>query len=116
MSIYRAFRDLEALGPALIVLSIPMLLRWVPPNRFYGFRVPAALSDRPLWYDANALAGRHMLALGAVMVMLEFVLPVPWRAGVLSPLGLVGLVVITIADWRTANQWRRQRESAKGKP
>jgi hypothetical protein len=110
MSIQRAFRDLEALGPALIILSIPMILRWVPPNRLYGFRVLAALSDRLVWYDANALAGRHMLVLGAVMVMLEFVIPVAWRVPVLSTLGLGGLVVITIADWRTANRWRRERE------
>jgi hypothetical protein len=51
---------MEAIGPVLIVLSIPLMLRWVPPNRFYGFRVTATCSNRSVWYDANALSARHL--------------------------------------------------------
>lgn len=55
---------MEALGPVLILLSIPLILRWIPRNRFYGFRVASTLRDKSVWYDANALSGRHFLALG----------------------------------------------------
>lgn len=100
---------MEAIGPVLIVMSLPLLLRWVPRNRFYGFRIPATMRSDALWYDANALAARHMLALGCVMVALEFVLPVPMRIFVLRWLGVIGLVVIIIADAWTAARWERQR-------
>lgn len=101
---------MEALGPLLIVLSIPLVLRLVPRNRFYGFRIPATLSSESVWYDANALCARHMILLGLFMVALEFVLPLTLRIPVLRVVGVVGLVGITAVDWRTANRWRAERE------
>jgi uncharacterized membrane protein len=101
---------MEAIGPILIVLSIPLVLRWVPPNVLYGFRIAATYANKSVWYDANALCGRHMLILGVVMVALDVVLPSSLRAPVLAPVGWVGLIGITFADWRTANRWRRERE------
>src|SRR5262245_44098724 len=105
---------MEALGPVLIVLSIPLFFRWIPPNRVYGFRTPATCANPSVWYDANALAGQHLLVLGLVMVALEFVLPVSARSLTLSTIGSVGLVLIIVADWRTANRWRREREQRHG--
>lgn len=48
----------------LVVLSIPMILRKVPPNLLYGFRVRKTLEDREVWYDVNAYAGKWLLATG----------------------------------------------------
>ena len=101
---------MEAIGPLLIVLSIPLIFRWVPRNRFYGLRIPATLGNESVWYDANALSGRHMLALGALMVLLDFLLPAGSRIGVLQAVAIVGLLLIVVVDWRTANRWRRERE------
>lgn len=98
---------MEALGPLLLVLSMPLMLRWVPRNPLYGFRVPATLRDDDVWYEVNASAGRQAVGLGAIMVVLEFVLPLAIRNGVLSAVGLVGLVVITTLGWRRANQLAR---------
>jgi uncharacterized membrane protein len=105
---------MEALGPLLIVLSIPLIFRWIPPNRFVGFRVPATRSSTSVWYDANALHGRHLFLLGLFMVALEFVLPISVRIPALRAVGIAGFVAILAADWRTANRWRRQREPAAG--
>jgi hypothetical protein len=58
---------MDAIGPVLVVLSIPLILRWVPRNRFFGFRVPATGANESVWYDANALCGRHLLLLGLLM-------------------------------------------------
>jgi SdpI/YhfL family protein len=101
---------MEALGPVLILLSVPLILRWIPRNRIYGFRIASTLANDSVWYDANALSGRHMLTLGLVMVALEFVLPISIRTVVLRTVGIAGLGVIVVADWRTANRWRRERE------
>lgn len=101
---------MEALGPLLILVSIPLILRWVPQNRFYGFRIASTLRNKSVWYDANALSGRHFLALGLLLICLEFVVPPTNRVPVLSIIAVIGVVGITIADWRTANRWARERE------
>jgi uncharacterized membrane protein len=101
---------MEAIGPVLVVLSIPLILRWIPQNRFFGLRIPATCGNKSVWYDANALCGRHLLLLGLLMVTLEFLLPRSMRTPVLATIGWIGFVGIIAADWRTANRWRRELE------
>lgn len=96
----------------LIVLSIPLMLRWVPPNRVYGFRVPVTLRNRSIWYDANALCARHFCMLGLLMVLLEFMLPMSLRISTLRLVAIAGLALITVVDWKIANQWERERSPA----
>jgi hypothetical protein len=105
---------MEALGPVLLVISIPLMLRWIPRNYVYGFRVAATLADESVWYDANALIGRHMFLLGVLMVLLELALPVTMRNQFLATVAIVGVAAIVVADWRTANRWRRERETPGG--
>jgi uncharacterized membrane protein len=107
---------MEAIGPLLILFSLPLLLRWVPQNRFLGLRVPSTLRNKTVWYDANALCARHLLLLGLLLVLLEFVLPRSIRIGTLRVIASVGFAAITIADWRTANRWERQRRTVQGAP
>lgn len=101
---------MEAIGPLLVLLSIPSMFRWIPRNRVYGFRVAATLADASVWYDVNALAARHMMALGLLMVALELLLPLSMRIVVLRVVGVAGLVLITVADWRVANRLLRERQ------
>jgi uncharacterized membrane protein len=78
---------------AIALISIPMILKRVPPNRIYGFRTPETLADRALWYQVNQFAGWALFAaaaLGAILLasapanapesvafaILAFVLPV----------------------------------------
>ena len=100
---------MEAIGPLLVVLSIPLILRWVPRNRVYGFRVAATLRDDGIWYEINAHSARQLCALGLVMVALEFVLPLTVRNVVLTGIAISGLGVITIVNWRRANRLARRR-------
>lgn len=100
---------MEALGPLLLVLAVPLMLRWVPRNRLYGFRVAATLRDDAVWYEVNASAGRQSVSLGALMVALEFVLPLSLRNATLSTVGVVGLMLITTIGWRRANRLARER-------
>lgn len=53
-------------GLLLIAISIPLIQRRVKPNSWYGFRTPTTLSNEAIWYDANAYAGRWLLAVGTV--------------------------------------------------
>jgi hypothetical protein len=105
---------MEAIAPVLLVISIPLMLRWIPRNHVYGFRIAATLADDSVWYDANALIGRHMFLLGVMMVFLELALPPTMRNQVLATVGIVGVTAFVVADWRTANRWRRERETPGG--
>lgn len=100
---------MEPVGPILVVLSIPLMLRWVPRNPLYGFRVAATLRDDATWYDVNASSGRQLCVLGLVMVAIGIVLPLSIRPAVRAGVAILGLVVITIVSWRRANRMDRQR-------
>lgn len=50
----------------LIALAIPLILQKVPPNPFYGFRLPKTQSDPRIWYAANRAAGVNLAIAGAV--------------------------------------------------
>ena len=100
---------MEALGPVLVLMSIPLLLRWVPRNYVYGFRVAATLRSDSVWYDANALFARHVFLLGLLMIALELILPLSLRNSTLTVVAIVGLAVTVVNDWRTANRLDRER-------
>jgi len=106
---------MEPLGPILIGLSIPLIFRWVPPNPVYGFRIPATCKNKSVWYDANALSGRHLFMFGVVLVALDYLLPLgPWsramQRDIFRWISIGGLVIMVAVDWRTANRWSRERQ------
>src|ERR1700687_5149391 len=51
-------------GLLLVALSVPLILRRVGPNPWYGFRVRRTLDDPALWYPVNALAAKGLLPAG----------------------------------------------------
>ena len=55
-------------GLVIAGLSIPLILRRVPPNDVYGFRVPKTVDNPSIWYPANAFAGYCLLASGIGVV------------------------------------------------
>jgi SdpI/YfhL protein family len=46
----------------IALVSIPLILKIVPPNRWYGFRTTRTLSNEDLWFRANCIAGWAFLA------------------------------------------------------
>lgn len=108
------------LGLLLVALGWPMAARRVRPNRWYGLRVPATFADETVWYDANAVTGRDMMAVGALVAAIALVLPhvadLPGDlytavcAGVLG----VGSLILAVRGWRLANQLLRKRRRGAG--
>ena len=104
-----------ALGGLLIVLAWPLATRRVRPNRWYGLRVPATFADPQVWYDANAVAGRDMMLLGAVALVITLGLPrvahLPDSVYSGISAGILGLgsLLLTVRGWRHANRLLRQR-------
>lgn len=56
-------------GGLLGLLGIPLMLRKVPPNFWYGFRTPRTLANPDIWYEANAAAGARLCVAGVVIGM-----------------------------------------------
>jgi uncharacterized membrane protein len=108
-----------ALGLMLVVLGWPLARRRVGPNRWYGLRVPATFADEQVWYDANAVAGRDLIALGALLVILALTLPtlagVPERASALicAAVAVAGSLGMSVRGWRLANRLLRQRHKGE---
>ncbi|MBP7675712.1 MAG: SdpI family protein [Thermoanaerobaculia bacterium] len=65
-----------------ILISIPLVLRKIGPNVVYGYRTRATLSDPALWYEANALFGRRLIAASLVSALAALFLA---RPGLLAP-------------------------------
>jgi|SRR3954468_15411412 uncharacterized membrane protein len=103
------------LGLLFIALGWPMAARRVPPNRWYGLRVPATFADRSVWYDANAVAGRDMVGLGVVLALMALLLPrvasvsIASYALVCTLVLSVGSLIFALRGWRLANRLLRER-------
>jgi uncharacterized membrane protein len=102
-------------------LAIPMIRRRVPPNGFYGLRVPATFADEWVWYEANARTGWDMLWLGSLLLVLAlaplfFNVSENTYAFVGIAVMLMGTVAMAIVGWRRANRLLRQRQSVSVQP
>lgn len=75
----------------IAVFSIPLALRLIPPNRFYGIRTALTLADRDVWYKVNRFAG-FALILAAALATFVY-LARPELASGRSPLGVLVLLV-----------------------
>jgi uncharacterized membrane protein len=109
-------------GLLLIALGWPLATRRVRPNRWYGLRVPATFADETVWYDANAVAGRDVMALGTLVVAVALVLPhlVEFRsetyAGVCAGVLGIGSLILAVRGWRIANRLLRKRRLPRVTP
>lgn len=76
------------------LLALPLALRKVGPNVVYGFRTPATLADRSVWYEVNARFGRVLLAGCALTALAAVGL---FRTDVVSASGVVPISVVVLA-------------------
>jgi uncharacterized membrane protein len=85
------------LGVLFIGLSVPMVLKKVPPNNWYGFRTPKTLSDTKIWYESNRIAGQGMLVVGVLVIVAALALY--FLAGGLSDATkVIILIVVTLVS------------------
>ena len=105
-----------ALSALFVGIAIPLVLRRIPPNRWYGLRVPATLTDERVWYEANVVAGWDFIRVGVVTFLaglLFMLLPLPLWASVLLWAGVVEIAVLAAVfhSWRYANRLLREHAS-----
>jgi uncharacterized membrane protein len=59
----------------IAAVSVPLILRAVPPNPWYGLRTKQTLSDRELWFSANYFAGWAFLVAALVSAAILIAMP-----------------------------------------
>jgi uncharacterized membrane protein len=107
MSVYeKGLVTILACNVLLALVSLPLALRRVPRNRWYGYRTRATLRDDFVWYEANAYFGRSSLVLIAVACLAAGIV---YRSGAFDPgTYLTVSIVILIAPAFVAALLTRQ--------
>lgn len=104
-------------GILLAALAVPLMRRRVPPNAFYGLRIPETLADDGVWYEANARSGRDLLRVGlAILVGSLLLAVVPWRepayyALVMSAVLVGAVIAYAVKSIRMARDLAREKGS-----
>jgi hypothetical protein len=94
--------DTVLLGLGLLVgiLSIPLLLGWIPRNRFYGVRVPAAFASEENWYAINSFGAKRLLLFAAAPVLMGLLCrarpDLPWWFPIACLFATLGLLLLTV--------------------
>jgi len=55
------------------IAAIPLAMRLVPPNNYFGLRTPRTLDSTTHWYHVHAVGGQLLLVccgLGAIILMM----------------------------------------------
>ena len=97
------------IGALFIAISVPLILKKVPPNKWYGLRIPATFSDETVWYEANVWVAKDMLRLGVLIIIAGVALhfaPMSLGGRVLVWVGVVegGIIAVLVRSWRYANR------------
>jgi len=88
----------------LILISIPLILRAVPPNGIYGFRTAMTQSSSTIWYQANAFMGWALAISSMISGVTLIALPTRVRRWVLWVTFLVPLAAAIVASFAYLNQ------------
>ena len=92
----------------MILVSVPMVMRRLPPNAFYGFRTPKTLSSPQIWYEANRRAGVNLIV-AAIFAMLSC-WAVVWCFGATKASMLLPLVLLLAVMGSTAVSFLQLRK------
>lgn len=61
------------IGVLFVLVGVPLAQRRIARNRWYGFRIGAALRDDDVWYAVNERAGRHLIVLGGSLIAVALI-------------------------------------------
>lgn len=57
-------------GVLFVALSIPLVAKKVPMNRFYGFWIPKAFESEKNWYEINRYGGRQLIRWSLLLIVI----------------------------------------------
>jgi hypothetical protein len=101
-------------------LGLPLARRKVGRNSLYGLRVGETMASDEVWYEANAICGRELVAFGwASLIVAVGLFPVPWPGikiypTILTVAHLVGVLVVAGRGMATAREIAAQVKAKQG--
>lgn len=75
-----------------VVVGIPLAMKMVPQNGWYGVRTTETMSNKEIWYRANAFMGKGTVASGILSLLILLALDRFWTGAPLIE-RVVGLIV-----------------------
>ncbi len=112
---------LAGVGLVASLEAIPLVLRKVPMNRWYGIRLRKAFASERNWYEINAYGGKAIFWYGVALMALgwfgrEWMPPATslWAVGFLA-LPLLAVVPVLVAIHRFARRLPEGRTEAAGR-
>lgn len=85
-----------------ILISLPLVLKLLPPNRWYGFRTRKTLSNADIWYAANYKGGVGLILASLIALAGRAVIMQNFERGtgaILSMFFLIGCMVVALVVW-----------------
>lgn len=61
-------------GVLFLAISIPLIMRKVKINNWYGVRLPQTMKNEEIWYAVNEKSGKHLFVFGIVICLFTLVL------------------------------------------
>jgi uncharacterized membrane protein len=83
----------------IAAVSVPLILRRVPPNGVYGFRTNLTWSSTDIWYSANAFMGWALLVAAIISGGALTILPATAKRWLLLATFLVPLLCAVVASF-----------------
>ncbi len=85
-----------------ILVSLPLVLKMVPLNRWYGFRTRKTMSNEDTWYEANYKGGMGLIVASVIALVGRTVFMETLERGtgaILSMFFLMACMVAALVVW-----------------
>jgi hypothetical protein len=89
----------------MAMISLPLMLKVVPPNGAYGFRTSLTQSSPEIWYPANAFMGWALFVAAVVSAIVLITLPGTARRWLLWAAYLGPIVAAIVASFVYLNRF-----------
>ena len=96
----------------MVGLGIPLILGKIPPNRWYGLRLRATLSDPRIWFPANRRMGFDMSFMGLIIVVVGLIAPLAGMSDDAYAL-LMSVLLLALTSGMAFRGWRYTRRLAR---
>ena len=80
----------------IFILSIPLILNLIPPQKWIGIRTPKTLSDETIWYRVNRFAGWALLVSSVFYIGIAGMFPCAIPCGINFAQWLVHLAAFAL--------------------
>jgi len=103
-------------GLVVAGVSIPLILRRIPMNGFYGVRIPKSFVSDDNWYAINAYGGRFLALAGAIISVIGLIIRFrPLTGGAAIVVAAVAPAIILVLSIIPVLMYARRLPSRAGK-